>query len=285
MSGSTLPPILWLPIAWLGFVGCLMFLVFLIGLWEKRMAWPYEVVEAEAPIRPVAEFDARDPYAPSVALAQEAAVAPSEYSLRAGHAAAGLGFTHLATYRDGRGGLYQLRSDFWLSRERYVLAQVATGSMAKIPYLTTSLHTRLEDGTWLVTLDNDKGTHVDLTRQTIEALNPGVDFTSLVRWHRARVLAARVPASPLSADDPLGQFRAFRTGRVDLLAHRGLVSYVDATRNAHRFTIRGAAIYTCRMHARMYRRRFWPDTRRQFPPAAGPAPAPAAPPAELPDSV
>ena len=269
MSNPVLASWLLLPALWLGFMGFMVLLTFLVGLWEKRMVWPYQPIAQRVPrLDPTANPAEFNPYAVSPAVGQGPPVGATPYSVLAEAMLARYGFAPLGVCGDVREGPYQVRYQFWLSRERHVLALVGDGTMLKIPFQATWLYTRLADGKFVVSLDNEKGAHLDLTGQTIEGLHPGAGLAVLVAWHRNRVLATGIPVAPLTEADPLAAFRAFRADRVDRLEMAGLIGFLDGQRNVHRFTPRGAAIYVVRTFARGYRRRIWPDTRQKFPQAA-----------------
>ena len=269
MWNTILTPWLLLPALWLCFDSFMLLLIFLVSLLEKMMVWPYQPIDQRVPpADPTPDLAEFNPYAVSPAVSQGSPVGATPYSVLVENGLARFGFAPLGTCNDIRQGVYQVRYQFWLSRERHVLALVGSGTMLKIPFQATWLNTRLADGRFVVSLDNEKGAFFDLTRRTIEGLSPNADLAKLLAWHRDRVLATGVAVSPLTETDPLAAFRAFRIDRLNRLESAGLITYLDDQRNAYHFTPRGAAAWTGRTFARKYRRQLWPDTRQKFPPAA-----------------
>src|SRR2546423_102567 len=90
--------------------------VVVIGLWEKHPIQPFAVPEK-----------GREP-------------PETDYARRANDAAEDAKYDYLGVACDNRGGLYQLRFDFWASDDRSVFAVVCGGSLAKIPYKGTWIY-------------------------------------------------------------------------------------------------------------------------------------------------
>lgn len=264
MFGTDFPLWLLLPALWLGFVGAMMLLVFVVGMFETLMVWNFAPEDGAR--RPPATFDPADPYAPSAALAPDGPAPPSGYAAGAADEAGRLGLARLGTFRDPRGGMYRTRYEFWLTPERDALALIADGTIARLPFRTIKLYTRRADGSYLVSLDDQRGAGFDPSGQTDEGLDPGAPLPRLLDWHRRRIAAGHVPAVPFAEADPLVSLREYRYRQAEFLERAGLITFRDSTRDAYRFTPLGSAHYTIRMHARGYRRRFWPDTRRKLPP-------------------
>ena len=239
-----------------GFVGFMLVLVFVVGLWEKRMVWPYQLASSSTPLLPDAD-GLSDTIFSSTASQRPRATG---YTVRALEQAADLGFTMLGSGQDVRGGIYQMHYQFLLSPDRDVLALIGDGTMLKLEQRTNWLYSRLTDGRFLTSLDNERGAHLDLSNRTIEGLKPGADFATLLDWHYERIAYLDDAIKPFLDRDPLAVLRQFRAERVDLLEAAGLMTYIDSERNRHRFTIRGSAISTYMSHRRGVHRRLNPDS-------------------------
>lgn len=241
------------------FVGLLVFnlgLGFAVCLWEKRMVWPYQSAEEPPRVGPIAAFEPTTPYAPSVALSSERS---SRTSTRAWRNADDLGLVPLGTLTDRRGSLYDVRYETRATAERDVLAFLASGRMAGIPYLNIRLCSSLTDGRSVISISNKAGALIDLTGRTVEGLCNWADLDRLLAWHRSRLdrLGVVSPFGP----KPLDEWRASRVEQADQLERDGLIRFLDPERNSYRYNARGALIYTIRLYAVMLRRTFWPDTR------------------------
>lgn len=245
-----------------------MLLVVPVALWEKRLVWPYMPLEDSASGAPVAiHGDPANPYA--VVLATPDAPWPplTVYAARAFECALSIGFLALGTFRDGKGRLYKVRYDFYLSPERDVLALVGSGTIASIPLNNTWLFTLLADGRCLRIVDTQPGSETDLAGLADEALITQVDFQELVARHRGRVAASFTPAAAYDDKDPLGDHRDFLMRRTDRLEELGFIRFLNTERTWWRYTLRGALLSTARAHFRGLRRAFWSDARLK--PGAG----------------
>ena len=253
----------------------LAYLVLLYGVcrWEQHMVWPFLSPEEARRARPTT-FDGSDPYAPSAALGAGVFPAPGPAALRGGADAADLGFTPLGQLADRRGSLYWLRADVWLAGERDVLAFIVWGKLAGIPHQTIRLRSGLADGRVLVSINDQKGTGVDLTGGTIEDLDPGADLARLLAWHRGRATGLGVALAPYATPDPLGEVRAHSAARADGLERAGLIRFLDPGRTTYRYRAWGALLFMSRLHAVTVRRGWRTDARRRLAPAADPRGAP-----------
>jgi hypothetical protein len=217
-------------------------LVWVTAAWEKRLVWPYVLAgEHEVP-RPSTKID------------------------HANRTAQSLSFRYLGLHKDGKGKLYNLRYDMWLSPDARTLAVIGCGTVASMPVQGASLHTLLGDGCRLVTVDNQSLSEVDLAGLVNEALVSGADIYGLLLSHNSRMESAAAPAIPFSLTDPLGDFRAALTRRIDRLAQRGYARFLDTTQNAWKYTLKGALVFATRAQCNGIRRVFAPDRsrRRQY---------------------
>jgi hypothetical protein len=216
-----------------------LLLACVVGMWEKRMVWPYEPCEEhEAP-------------------------PPTAYARLVNRMAEEQGFCHLAITRDGRGNIYKLRYDLWLSPDREVFAVVGSGTMAAIPYQVTWLFTKLVDGRVVVTVDHTAGVSSDLTGQWSYSLLLHADFPELLVRHRARLSAEMTPAEPYSEDDPLADHMALRAAQADQLEAKGCATYLDEERMVWRLTPRGAVLKAFQTYGEQWGQTFRNFGRRQ----------------------
>lgn len=225
------------------FVGIAVGFIVLIALaaaFERRQVW-YFVPEDRAP---------QDKLPPANAYAQRAAGRAHD-----------LGFRSLGVFADGKGKLYRVRYEFYRSPEGDTLAQVGTGSMASIPVEGTWLFTVLADGRCLVTLDSAAGSEIDFTGIIEEALVEDIGFEGLLRQHQARVGAAGVPVVAWTAEDPLADFHAFRTRRIERLVALGCAALYRDDPNAWHYTARGSVALALRQYFKGVRRQVVTDTQ------------------------
>ncbi len=211
----------------------------LISALEKRLVWPY-VPEQELP-------PGRVP-------------AANSYAMVAGSAAAEAGFVWMGTYGDGKGKVYHVRYEFFVSPTGDVLALIGTGTLASIPVQTTSLYTLLADGRCLTTTDNQSSVDMDLTGMTEGKLAAGIGFFALLQMHRAR--AASAPVKLFTAPNPLTELRAYRRDRTERLCGLGYASFLDADRSAWRYSVKGAFMLAFRQYFTGMRRAIVPDRIR-----------------------
>lgn len=245
----------------LGMVGMIFGPTVLVCLWEKRLVWPYVPLEAPpAPVSPALE-ESDNPYAVGRAVEVMGNLAPTDYAVRAVEGAKALGFRPLDVLRDGKGRIYKIRYDFWLSPGREVLAIIGGGILGVIPVRNTWLITPLSDGRRLVTLDNQSASELDLAGLTDEALIVSVDFRGLLEGHSKRLAASPVPPVPYPETGPLEDHRAFRTRRFDRLEELGYAKFLDERRNVWRYTLKGAIAFSVRAILKGIRRVVWPDSR------------------------
>ncbi len=214
-------------------------LITLTAALEKRLVWPY-VPEGLAVPGSMPGLNA--------------------YAQVAGSAATEMGFVWIGAFGDGKGKLYKLRYNFFLSPERDIVALVGNGTMASVPSQSTWLYTLQEDGRAVATVDSQSAVETDLTGLTNSALAAGVGFYTLVMAHRRRT--ASCAARLFSPTDPLSELRAFRQSRTERLCMLGEASFLDASRAAWRYTAKGAARLAVRQYFMGLRRSFLPDKIR-----------------------
>lgn len=229
------------------FVGVFLVLIplLLIGLItltaakEKRLVWPY---------------------VPEALAAPESLPALNSYSHVAGSAATEMGFLWVGAFGDGKGKLYRIRYNFFLSPTGDILALVGNGAVASVPTQSTWLYTLLEDGRAVVTVDSQSAAETDLAGVTNSALAAGVGFFALVNAQRRRTAPCAV--RPFSLSDPLTELRALRQNRTERLCALGYASFLDASQSGWRYTPKGAAMLAFRQYFAGLRRSVMPDRIR-----------------------
>jgi hypothetical protein len=174
------------------------------------------------------------PYVPSPEGFQQA---ETPYSTRANTSAEALGFHYLGPYHHAKGGIYQIRYWIWASPELDSLAIVSGGTMARIPYDGTRIVSGLEDGRFVLTIDNPSLGQLHSDGLAVGSTFMGVDLPTLVAHHRAFV---RGQAIPFDATDPVGHLVEWRTELADRLVEAGFAHYLDEGQTVWRYTIRGA---------------------------------------------
>jgi len=134
--------------------------------------------------------------------------------------------------------------------------------MAAIPVDATWIFTRLGDGRYLLTFDDQKASEYDLSGLRSEVLCPKAGLRALLEQHRRRAAAAQGLALPYSPRDPLSDHREMLARRVDLLVQRGHAQFVDRTAGVWRYTARGAMQLALGGHWTAWRRVVKRDARR-----------------------
>lgn len=228
-----------------------------IARWERRLVWPYVPLKKRDGSGPLDGeydefFDAPVPPTGPVSKADSTA-----FSVRENALAALEGFRPVGSFRDGKGRIYRIRYDFWLSEGGEILALVGGGTIAGVSVLNTWFHSLTTDGRCLVTLGAQNASEIDLGGLAVEALVAGGDFETLLAWHRRRIAATEVV--PYSEADPLGDHLDYRRRRTDGLVDRGYAFYADPDRTAWRYTLKGAVALSFRAITQGMRRVFLPD--------------------------
>jgi hypothetical protein len=254
MYGDFLGGLLGLLLVLLAWTVLFVLPVVLVCLWEKRLVWPY--VPAGEPDSLPADHpsDSDNPYASPQMVEGPGTLAATDYALRAKRDALALGFESLGVFRDGKGPMYRIRYDFVLSPEGDVLAEIGGGMIGVFRFRGTFLYTQLADGRCLVTVDRQMASDVDLAGLIDEALVRWARFGRLLDRHRRRVAAAPVAAVPYSKEDPLGDLKAFCIRWTGRLEEFGFVRFLEPTRTAWRYTLKGALIWSTRALLRGIRR-------------------------------
>ena len=154
-------------------------------------------------------------------------------------AAEHLGFAHDATAHDGKGRLYRVRYDFWISQDCCTLAVIGGGSIASIPVDAVWLWSRTVSGEILCTT-NAIGEQ-DISGIVQQETWPAKALLGLCDEHEDRLRKNRTIAFPI--DEPLRGHFEIRRAIADALVERGYSYYVSEERMAWRYTILGALVF------------------------------------------
>jgi hypothetical protein len=202
-----------IPLGILAVMGAFFVLIVAAALWEKRLIVVYSIPEP----------------------GQE--LPPTSYSQQANAIAGQLGLLHHGTFHHGKGGIYKVRYDFWLSPDRMFILLVGGGTIAGMPADAVWLATRLSDGRYLVTTDwkgeGDLSGLLDIETQS------DVGLVFIVDRHRYRIKQSSVPVTPLS-DEPLADYLQMRKGQVERMVDLGDAYYLDVEQMSWKHTLKGA---------------------------------------------
>jgi len=189
------------------------FALFIIGacLWEKRPVQPYYVaLDGE-------EF----PLAvPSAAANLEAVKSHWE---------------HAAICHDGKGKLYRVRYDMWVSPDFTSLAIIGGGTVARIPVFGIWIYSTLAGGRVLCTT-NERGEQ-DISGVEEQQTWPGATLTELLRIHEGRMTS---PADKLTAKDALSRYFEIRWMKARALVAKRDAYFLEGEPVAWRYTLKGA---------------------------------------------
>ena len=181
------------------------------ALWERRPIQPYYIP------------DEGNEYEPS-ATARHANAQAIER-----------GFRHDCLCHDGKGKLYRVRYDFWVSPDALTFAVVGSGTVASIPVNGIWLYSRNTNGRILCTT-NEIGEQ-DISGVEDQVTWPHSDFAALVEKHSQRL--TEIVAQPFNDDSALREFFDMRRSKADGLVERGYAYYLNDERLVWRYTLRG----------------------------------------------
>jgi hypothetical protein len=213
---------------------------FIAGMLETRMVWPYASAREITAAQRGGSGDSKNPYE---APQSQEPVAITPYALSTCREIQNKGFIYQGVFYDRRGGIYRIRSDFWLSPDRYVLANVGGGTLAGIELNGTNFYTRLQNGHCLMTLDEPKRRDSDPSGLSDQVIVTHASLDELLAKHRQRIEESAL-AIPYSERGALAEHKAFRSSLVELLIDRGLARFVDEDRNRWKHTLPGAWVAT-----------------------------------------
>jgi hypothetical protein len=216
--------LLLIPVAVVGFF---FFLVVGAALWEKRPVQPYYVPDEgkEYPVAPAAQ----------------------KFNQEAGR----LKFTRGCVCHDGKGKLYRIRYDFWLSPDQRTLAVVGSGTLASIPVKGIWLWSRGKDGI-NYNSTNEIGEQ-EICTNVVQQTWPDTTFTTLLGHHQT--LLKDVEIQLFDVNNPLAAFFDIRRSKADNLVEHGYARYLDEEKTVWKYTLYGAlAFYFLAMWVRPIKR-------------------------------
>jgi hypothetical protein len=202
-----------IPLGIVGLIVGFFVLVVAAALWETRLIVAYAIPEP----------------------GQELPTTP--YSQQANAIAQQLGFAHYGTFHHGKGGIYRVRYDFWISPDRLTLMLVGGGKIAALPADAVWLSTPLSDGRYLVT--TDWSGDPDLSGLIDQEIQTDVGLVFIADRHRHRVQRSTIAAVPF-AEEPLGQYLQMRKRQIERMVERGDARWLDSQESAWKHTLKGA---------------------------------------------
>jgi hypothetical protein len=185
---------------------------------EKRTVWPYGDLEPQRP------FDDS-----------------SGYGTQWVNDAIASGFTLLGWTRDVRGGIYRFGYGMLVSAQRDVFAVVAVGSIGKLPFAATWLHTPTSDGRSFYSTDKQNGVQIDLSRDWTNQLAFAGSFRELLQKHRDWLRMNGVMPRPFTQGQEMAEFRRLREEHYRAMERAGLIGFTDGEASHFYFTFVGAA--------------------------------------------
>ena len=208
-------------------------LVVVLAVWEKRLIWPYAPPNEE--------------------------LQPTPNMSRMVDEARSLGCERLGVFRDGKGPMYRIRYEFWVSTQRDTLALLGGGRIGPLMVDGCWLFTRLADGRYLVTLNDQRASEYDLSGLREEALLPQASLVPLLAYHRRRASSPGRLSLSYSDSDPLADHRDCLSRKVEATVQRGYAYFSDRSAGVWHYTIRGAILLSLGGHWRKFRRNLRPD--------------------------
>lgn len=184
-------------------------------LWERRPVQPYILPPAD------------NTYEPTAIAASENSVAER------------LDYKHSATTHDGKGRLYYVRYDFWVSPDRRTLAVVGGGTVASIPVNGVWLWSRATNGQILCTT-NEIGEQ-DISGIVLQETWPAKTLRTLCDKHEDRLQTIGI--IPFPVDEPLRGHFEIRRAIFDALVERGYAYYASDDKMVWRYTLLGAFVF------------------------------------------
>jgi hypothetical protein len=203
---------------WLGMVAFFAVSLTVIFRLEKRMVWPYGALEAA-------------PYFGD----------PTGYGTRWVTDAMRAGFLFLGWARDVNGPTYRISYALLVSADRDTLAVIGVGTILKIPFQATWLHTPAMDGRSFYSTDKQTGVQMDLSRNWTNQLALEPSFGKLLQKHREWVQSIRVLPRLFTRDREFAEFRALRDEHFRSMERAGLIRFTNVSATHFHFTLSGAA--------------------------------------------
>jgi len=164
----------------------------------------------------------------------------SGYAARTLADAGKAGFSTLGWAPDRRGGTYRLMYALMVAADRSTFAVICVGTMAKIPFQGTWLHTPTADGRCFYSTDTQSGVQMDLSGNWTNQLVPKASFQNLWQRHQEWIREMRVLPRPFTSGQEMKELRAMREQHFRSMERAGLISYTDVSASQFYFTTVGA---------------------------------------------
>ena len=223
----------WQPIVCIAIPLGFFTLLFLAGYYERRLTQPY-IRLANAAIPAPAGQLTYDGGLPDPSQISEYVEIMSADIQAAGFQYGGM-VAHAKTKQN------KIIATVWMSPDRRIVVISGAGTVIGMPTRQTWCYTPLDDGTFLVTTDqNDEGDPSGVYRYR-RSLN--VRFADLIERHLKRVNAA-ANVQAFAETDPLEAVFGIGRRRVQTLMDRGLARWRDPTGAWWSYSARGAC-YVC----------------------------------------
>lgn len=184
---------------------------------EKRSVWPYGELQAQPCFQDSSTYAAR-----TVADASRA------------------GFSLLGWAPDRRGGIYRLMYALLVSADRSTFAVISVGTMGKLPFQGTWLHTPAADGRSFYSTDTQSGVQMDLSGNWTSQLVPKASFPVLWQRHQDWIREVGILPRPFASGQELKEFRTLREQHFRSMERAGLIRYTDVSAGQFQFTTSGA---------------------------------------------
>jgi hypothetical protein len=194
-----------------------VFLTVVFGL-EKRMVSPYGELEA------IPFFGD-----------------PMGYGARWVPDAVRAGFVFLGWARYTRGSTYRCSYALLVSADRNTFAVIGVGTILKIPFHGTWLHTPAMDGRSFNTTDKQAGVQIDRSRNWTNQLALVPSFDQLLERHREWIQSLKVLPRSFTPNREFAEFKALRDEHYRSMERAGLIRFTDASGTHFYYTLPGAA--------------------------------------------
>lgn len=216
---------------YLGFISLIFVVLCLIQiiacLWEKRLVWPYGVLQATPP-----HGD------------------PTGYGRRTMEAAVAEGFIFLCWAGDTKGQNYRLSYAFLLSPDCQSILIIGMGTILGMYIEAFTINSPSHDGqeSWYST-DTQKAVEADVSRKWMSHMVPAGDFGRAWRLHQNWMEAAGFQRLTFHPGRAMEQFRLVREQRFNAMMKAGYIAYTDSSQTYWRYTLKGASKLALWNHA------------------------------------
>jgi hypothetical protein len=210
---------LWLPFQlFFGMVAFFIVSLTIISRLEKRTVSPYGALEA-------APFFGD----------------PTGYGARWVADAVRGGFVLLGWARDTRSSTYRCSYALLVSADRTTFVVISVGTILKIPFEGTWLHTPAMDGRSFNTTDKQAGVQIDLSRNWTNQLALEPSFGQLLRKHHEWLQSLNVLPRSFTPNREFAEFKVLRSEHFRSMERAGLIRFTDASATQFYYTLPGAA--------------------------------------------